>query len=240
MSTHPTYLEIHVHSVDGHVSAFAQSGMETVQKLIEQMQSGRIFKQPYLAISSHRSLTVFPPAKVVRVDLVMRGFPNWPFHFGIRDAMELSEKEFRLCISSTSDAPANASELRSVYAEIEMTNEEQIYLEIEVKVREEHLTQVDFGMLLQNLLSSPSLHARRLGGGAILINPAHILRLQFCPAPPHPPLSAWSAGPIAEEEEFRRSLSGADLTVVPTASSGKGFWAWRSRACGGSIRENAS
>ena len=38
MSTHPTYLEIHVHSVDGHVSAFAQSGMETVQKLIEQMQ----------------------------------------------------------------------------------------------------------------------------------------------------------------------------------------------------------
>src|SRR4051812_43966019 len=103
MSAQPTYLEIHVHSVDGHAAAFAQSGVETVQKLIEQMQSGRIFTQPYLAISSHRSLTVFPPARVVRVDLVMRGFPNWPFHFGIRDAMELSEEEFRLRIPGALD-----------------------------------------------------------------------------------------------------------------------------------------
>jgi len=217
MSTQPTYLEIDVHSVDGLVSAFQQTGEDSVGKLLEQAQPGRIFLQPYLAISSPRSLTVFPPARVVRVDLVMDYFPNWPFHNGVRDARELGEEEFRLCVTGTPEAPANAMELRLVYVEIEMTNGEQIYLEIEVRFREEHLTGVDFGMLLQNLLSAPSMHARRLGGGVILINPAHILRTQFYPAPPHPPLSAWSAGPISEERHFRR-LPGSDITVTTSES----------------------
>jgi hypothetical protein len=194
-----------------------------VQTLIDQMQPGRIFTQPYLAISSPRSLTVLPPTRVVRVDLVMQGYPGWPFHYGIRDAVELSESEFRRRIADSSAGPLNARGMRSVYAEIEVTSGEQTYLEIELDKDEEPMTQVDFGMLLQNLLSAPSLYARRLGGGALVINPAHILRLQFSPAPPHPPLSAWNADPIAEEGEYRRSYSDPRIAAVRSPLPGGRF-----------------
>jgi hypothetical protein len=197
MSAHPSYLEIHVHSVDGHVAAFAQSEAEIVHKLIEEMQPGRIFKQPYLAAAGHRSLTVFPSATVVRVDLVMRGFPDWPFHLHIHDMMELTEEEFRVTVSDAADARPRSSGRRSVSAEIDLTNRERIYLKMEVAGREDPLTAVDFGVLIQQFLSASSLHARRLGGGAIVINPAHILRVQFHPAPPQPPVNAWSADPLA-------------------------------------------
>ncbi len=200
MSAYPSYLEIHIHGVDGYVAAFAQNDAETIRKLIEQMQPGRIFTQPYLAVAGHRSLTVFPSATVVRVDLLMRGFPDWPFHLHIHDMTEFTEEEFRVRVSDAAERRPRSSGQRAVYAEIEMTNGERIYLEMAVQVREEPITQVDFGVLLQQFLSASSLHARRLGGGAIVINPAHILRVQFHPAPPQPPLNAWSADPLAEAE----------------------------------------
>ncbi len=96
MTANTSHLEIQVHNSDGHVSAFTQSEAEIVQKLIEQMQPHRMFTQPYLTVAGQHSLTVFPSATVVRVDLVMRDFPDWPFYFSIRDAMELTEEEFRL------------------------------------------------------------------------------------------------------------------------------------------------
>jgi len=192
-----TYLEIHVHSVDGYVSAFAQNDTEKIQQVINQMQPGRIFTQPYLAMAGSSSLTVFPSSKVVRLDLLTCGFPNWPFHYGIRDAAELSEEEYRHRIPDISGTRASSGAIRSLYAEIEMTNGERIYLEMQIYTRNEPTTRTDFGKLLQLLLSAPSFHARRLGGGVLVINTAHLLRVRFHPAPLQPP-NAWSADPIME------------------------------------------
>ncbi len=198
MTTHPNYLEIHVHSVDGHMAAFVQQGAEAVQKLIAQMQPGRVFRQPFLAVAGQGSLSVFPAATVVRVDLVMRGFPDWPFHLGFRDAMELSEDEFRERISLNDCSREPLRGPAPIYADIEMTNGEGLYLQMEVDDRDEPVMQVEFGMLIERFLSASSLHARRVGGGALVINPAQILRVQLRPAPPHPPLNAWSAEPLAD------------------------------------------
>src|SRR5947208_2677521 len=118
MRAGPSYLELHVHGVDGYVSAFVQSDIETIRKLIEQIHPGRLFTQPYLAVAGRHSLTVFPCAAVVRVDLVMNDFPDWPFHFGIADALELTEEEFRQRLPHAAPAPAHPGDLVAVYAEI--------------------------------------------------------------------------------------------------------------------------
>jgi hypothetical protein len=198
MTANTSCLEIQVHSSDGHVSAFTQSEAETVQKLIEQMHPHRMFTQPYLTVAGQHSLTIFPSATVARVDLVMRDFPDWPFYFGIHDATELTEEEFRLLYADAMESLAHSRGMSSVFAVIDLTNGERIYLAILIHAREENLTRVDFGMLLQQFLTSPSFHARRLGGGAIVINPAHIRKLQFHPGLPQPPLNAWCADPITE------------------------------------------
>jgi hypothetical protein len=191
---------MHIHGVDGHVAAFVQKDAETVQKLIEQVHPERLFTPPYLAVAGQHSLTVFPSRAVVRVDLVMQGFPDWPFHFGITDALELAEEEFRRRLPEARRAPAHSSGLVVVFAQVELTNGEQIFLEL--RVQREPRTPVDYGMLLQKILSAPSQHARRLGGGAMVINPAHILRLQLHPRPPAAPPGAWHGDPLAETGEL--------------------------------------
>src|SRR5712691_11479307 len=105
MRSGPSCLEIHVHGVDGHVSAFVQSGAETIQRLIEQIHPGRLFTQPYLTVAGRHSLTIFPSSAVVRVDLVMNGFPDWLFHRPFADALELAEEEFRQRLPHAAPAP---------------------------------------------------------------------------------------------------------------------------------------
>jgi hypothetical protein len=195
MRTASSYLEIHVHGVDGHVAAFVHEGAETIRKLIGQIHAERLFTPPYLAVAGRHSLSVFPTRAVVRVDLVMEGYPDWPFHYRIADALELTEEEFRQRLSHALHASTQPGVLIPVWAEIELTNGERIYLEL--RLHGEPQTPIDFGMLLQQFLSAPSQHARRLGGGVLVINPAHILRLQFHPRPPVVPPGAWSGDPLA-------------------------------------------
>jgi hypothetical protein len=64
-------------------------------------------------------------------------------------------------------------------------------------------------MLLRRFLPAPSRHARRLGGGVLVINPAHILRVQFHPRPPEVSPGAWHAEPLIEQ-------GGCDELVLAT------------------------
>src|SRR5438128_1933514 len=95
MGTIPSSLELHVHSVDGHVARFGQNDAAAVLTLLDHIQPGRIFSQRHLMIVGGGSLNVFPSAALARVDLVMNGFPDWPFHWGITDVREITETEFR-------------------------------------------------------------------------------------------------------------------------------------------------
>jgi len=96
----------------------------------------------------------------------------------------------RLPLRSTQHAPRSTPS-----TEVELTNGERLFLE--VHGRAASLTPLDVGMLLQQILSAPRLHARRLGGGALLINSAHILCMARFPGPPETPPNAWPAEPLS-------------------------------------------
>jgi hypothetical protein len=198
----PAYLEIHVHGIDGRVAAFRQSDPEAAGKLLAHIQPARIFTQRHLTISSQHSITFFPCAAVARVDLVMDEFPDWPFHHGVEDVVEITEEEFEQRFHPADRSVGRPGALAVRFGELELTNGERLFLQ--AYVYETPLTPVDQAIFVQQILTAPSLHARRLGGGAILVNPAHILRMAFYPGPPETPPNAWPADPLtgfdAEEE----------------------------------------
>jgi hypothetical protein len=196
MRATPSYLEIHVHGVDGYVSAFVQSDAEAVRKILEQIQPGRLFTQRHLTIAGRQSLTVFPSMGIARVDLVMDTVPDWPYHRGVTDALEVTEEEFRRRIPQVAPEPGPPGDLVAIFVDLELTNGERIFMEVHTHAAA--LTPVDVGMLLQQILSASSLHARRLGGGVIVINPAHILRMVLHPGPPETPPNAWPAEPFTD------------------------------------------
>jgi hypothetical protein len=202
MSLTPTYLEIHVHGVDGQVAAFVQSDPKTAATLLAHVQPGRVFTQSHLTIASEHSITFFPCAAVARIDLVMDAFPDWPFYHGVSNILEITEEEFRERYRPEEREAEPPGTLVARFAELELTNGERLF--VEVHAREIPRTPVDQAMFVQQILSAPSLYTRRLGGGAVLLNPAHILRMTVYPGPPETPPNAWAADPLndvgAEQE----------------------------------------
>src|SRR5436309_3736881 len=94
MSAITSSLEVQIHSADGPVSRFVQEDAEAIRKLLDQMQPARIFAQHHLLITDDHSITIFPCSAIARVDLVMDHFPDWPFHDGVTDVAEITEREF--------------------------------------------------------------------------------------------------------------------------------------------------
>ena len=202
MSATPAYVEIHIHSIDGHVSAFLQNDPEAVRRLFDHVQPNKIFEQRQLVVASAHSLTVFPCASIARVDLVMDGYPDWEFHYGVSSVQEITEEEFRQRYQPSRDPdprllPAGAPVI--AFGEIELANGERLFTEIHTHI--EARLPLEESIFLQQLLSAPSLYSRKLGGGAILLNPANIVRLTFYPGPPSTPPNALPAEPLSLERK---------------------------------------
>jgi hypothetical protein len=197
MRAAPSSLEIHVHSTDGHVSRFGQNDPEQVRGLLDQIQPGRIFGQRHLILAGGASMSIFPTGAVARIDLVMDCFPDWPFHHGILDVREITEEEFRQRYRPAEypgTLPGAPGATVQVYGEIELANGERLFLEVQTQV--EPRLPVEQSLYFQQILSAHSLYARRHGGGAILLNPASIVRLTFYPGPPQTPPNAFCAVPL--------------------------------------------
>jgi hypothetical protein len=202
MSALPAYVEIHVHSIDGYVSAFVQNDSEAVRRLLDHVQPNKIFEQRQLVVASAHSMTVFPCASIARVDLVMDGYPDWEFHFGVSSVQEITEEEFRQRYRPRRDPdprllPPGAPV--TVFAEIELANGERLFTEIHTHL--EARLPLEQSIFFQQLLTAPSLYSRKLGGGAILLNPATIVRLTFYPGPPNTPPNALPAEPLSLEKQ---------------------------------------
>jgi hypothetical protein len=198
MSAITSSIELHIHSVDGHVARFIQNEPEAVRRLFDHVQPGHIFEQRQLVVASGHSLAIFPCAAVVRVDLVMEGFPDWEFHHGISDVQEITEEEFRQRYHPERyhpDHPLPPGAPVVAYAEIELADGERIFSEVHTHV--EARLPIEQSMFLQQILSAPSLYSRRRGGGAILVNPASIVRMTFYPGPPTTPPNALPAEPLS-------------------------------------------
>src|SRR5215208_898354 len=109
MSVHGSQVELHVHSVDGHVSRFIVEGTAAVQELLERVQPGRVFSLPHFVVGGAHSLSIFPSASVARVDLVMDSFPDWAFPYGATDILEISAEEFEERYEPGMDAAVQAT-----------------------------------------------------------------------------------------------------------------------------------
>jgi hypothetical protein len=198
MSAIPSSLELHVHSVDGHVARFVQNEPGAVRRLFEHIQPSKIFEQRQLVVASGHSLAIFPCTAIVRVDLVMEGFPDWEFHHGLSNVQEITEEEFRQRYDPEqyhAGHPLPPGAPVVVYAEIELADGERIFSEVHTHV--EARLPVEQSMFFQQLLTAPSLYTRRRGGGAIVINPASIVRLTFYPGPLTAPPNALPAEPLS-------------------------------------------
>jgi hypothetical protein len=198
MSAIPSSLELHIHSLDGHVARFVQTEPEAVRRLFEHIQPGHIFEQRQLVVTSRHSMAIFPCAAIVRVDLVMEGFPDWEFHHGISNIQEITEEEFGQRYQPEryhADHPLPPGAPVIAYAEIELAEGERIFSEVHTHI--EARLPVEESIFLQQILSAPSLYSRRRGGGAILVNPASIVRLTFYPGPLTTPPNALPAEPLA-------------------------------------------
>jgi len=197
MSAIPSSIELHIHSIDGDVARFVQNEPEAVRRLFDHIQPGHIFEQRQLVVASGHSLALFPCAAIVRVDLVMEGFPDWEFHHGVSDVQEITEEEFRQRYHPERDRPEHPLPPGApvvAYAEIELANAERLFSEVHTHV--EARLPVEQSMFFQQILTGPSLYSRRRGGGAILVNPASIVRLTFYPGPLTTPANALPAEPL--------------------------------------------
>src|SRR4051812_19500602 len=196
MSAAPSRVEIHVHGVDGQVSRFVQAEAEAAQNLIEHIHPSKVFEQRHLMIASSHSFAMIACQAITRIDLVMDRAPEWPFHHGITNSHEITAEEFRQRYRPENyDArllPAGAPVV--VYGELELTSGAHVF--VEVHTHAEPRLPVEQAMFLQQLLSAPSLYTRRQGGGAVLLNPHHVVRVTFYPGPGSTPPNALWAEPM--------------------------------------------
>lgn len=203
MSNTPSALEFHIYATDGEVTRFVQDDAAEAQKILSQIQPNRLFAQKQIIIAGLRSLNAFQTSAVGRIDLIMEGHPGWPFHHGISDAVQITEAEFRERYrpeetgTTRTGQEITPGQSVTLFAAVDLLDCEGVYLEVSTKAQSETLTPIDTGLLIQQFFAQPVLHARRQGGGAILINPANVVRLTFFPGPRETPPGAWPARYVA-------------------------------------------
>lgn len=192
-------LEIHVYLADGTMSRFVQEDAALAQQLLDALQPAQIFKRPEILIGGSYSMTIIPTDTLARVDFVTDRCPDLPFPARIKDVVEITPDEFSQRLVVTPAVPQR--EERTIQAEepfvssveLLLRGSGRLYLQLEAVV--EPATPVDRALQLHRILEGNAtvLAARRRGGGAILINPEHVLQMTLCPGPPETPPNAWRA-----------------------------------------------
>ncbi len=198
----PSRLEIRVTLTSGEVSQFVQDDPALVRQILDGLQPARLFSAPQLMLGGDGSLTVFPSARVERVDLVGAGLPDWPYLGGAVSVREVTAEEFQASYDPAQFAAGRRAAARAPgttqpgYTEYGTASGSRLFWEVIVASRE--MRPMDFKPFIQSLFGSGGLHARTGGTtgaepGVAVLNPAAIMRIAFHPGPPDPPLGAWHA-----------------------------------------------
>lgn len=194
MITNTPSAEILVYGADSSVSRFLLCDTQ----MLNSINQNRIFDQREIVLTSAQSVTVYPCAAVTRIDLVMDGFPTWAFPQNVRDIVEITWEEFgERFTPSYAGVPwlHKPDGSRYVFGEVELTDGQRLFREVHLQPlppkAELEILPHDSRFLLRRLLSTHTLFCRRQGGGAILINPRHITRMNFYPGPVIRPANAW-------------------------------------------------
>jgi hypothetical protein len=195
-------LEIQIHLTDSNMTRFVQCNPRAAQGILDHVHPDRIFAQRHLVLAGDHSVTVYPCSAVARVDFIMDGFPIWPFHRNVTDVVEITHDEFRARFDEKTmrtERSFQPGKPFGVFGEMELDNGDRIFQEVHILIPPSDAgierLPLDRNVFFHQLFVAPSLHLRRRGGGAILINPDHLVRMTFYPGPADMPANAWSAEP---------------------------------------------
>jgi len=196
MNTDTSFLEIRIHPSNGGIQRFPQYDPQAIQQTLDRIQPERLFAQREIILATDYSQTVYPASAIARLDLVMDGFPAWPFHRNVADIIEITQSEFARGFASHLPR-VEADGTTRVFSEMELTNGQRLFREVRLKPSranteaEQETLPDDQALFLHQLLSRHGLWCRLRGGGAVLINPAHLVRMTFYRGPGTIPPNAW-------------------------------------------------
>jgi hypothetical protein len=198
-------MEIVVHLVDGSSMRFGQSDAHALGKIFHNFQPSRLFANPMLTIGDHHSLTAFPSHRVVRVDLIARGTPDYDLPLGIGQVQEITDSEYDDAITQQ-----RAGVTQPRFGEIQLNDGSVVYIKlvpdaqeaVELAMERTPLTAMDQPhAFLNRIFNGHGLVAQRLGGGLTILNPAQFARLKVYPDPLNMPpggmpAGIWEASPL--------------------------------------------
>jgi hypothetical protein len=191
-----TALELIIHLKDGNILKFFQNDETAAQKILDSIHPKQFFEQPDVTIAGRYSMTVYPIAGITRIEFVteLQPNPSWPLPPWIHSIAEIPAAEFRR--TWTPEDPPHLprkqhrliGEVYMQYCEVEFDSGEPLYLAIRMR----ETMEIEQRHLVRQLMGS-IVHAERIGGGIMLINPAHVLRITFSPGTNETPPNVWPA-----------------------------------------------
>ena len=181
-------LQINIHKVDGSVATFTQSEADLANRILNELQPGRIFNQEKITVAGNHTTTTFISALVTRIDLVNDQLSVWDFPFMIGALLELTETEFHEFLNErqrrvqprlSGDFPTSL--------EIEMVNSQRAFLWMEV------IAGFPTSQLLRaySSLKERSLVFGLRTGGIGVLNSANITRFTIHRDPLNEPAEVW-------------------------------------------------
>lgn len=213
-------LEIHFQLADGNQSRFVLEDAEAANKLLAWIQPGHLFTNPEIMIGGTQSLTIIRTASIDCIDFITPGYPGWPFAPKVRDALTIPADVFQALVDETTHGLRSANiglegEEFDACVELQLSGGRKLYHAL--AMTSDPQSPVDRGLSLSHIFSRTVFVARRNGGGATIVNPAHVIQATFYPGPSETPPSAWlarHASPAYLEPATAYHADAADLTAA--------------------------
>jgi hypothetical protein len=197
MPTDSGYLcEIHCYFLDGSVAKFGQTDPAALQELLSTIQHpSKIFGGRNILIRAEDCVTAVRPSFVTRLDLISDQLPDWHYLHGATDVRQVwrGDIEARFTPDAAKAereaASHSAGQTQKGFVSLHLSDQQTIYWE--VTMESQVLVGADIERYLSAIVDAGGLHAKREGGGVMIVNSANIAQVRFYPGPPQLPARAW-------------------------------------------------
>ena len=198
-------LRIHVYLVDGTIRKFVQRDPGQIQKILNDVLPRKLFGEKFLRLAEPSFMTIFPSRSVVRVDFIMRGYPEWA-QTEILEVMQITPETFRIKSNPERGVTQKAAMLSQIgqpfsgYCEFDLATGQRIPVEIRTIVP----ARSELGVMLSYLLDTSTVVIKRIGGGIIFVNMAHAIRFRLHPQHPTLVRTAIPVNRVTDKEDFEK------------------------------------
>jgi hypothetical protein len=119
--------------------------------------------------------------------LLVKEPPPWPLHFGLADAVQITEERFIQELSRARAAERLEEGVnQSLHlVELALVNRRRVYVKLDKLTAA--WSALGAESMLQKMLEAPSYHFRRHEGGVIILNAANVIHADFHPGLPNLP-----------------------------------------------------